>query len=264
VRIALCRLLWRLTGDQWTFHFYNRASTGRAAEGKEPLHIGIGVSASTFLVAMLLTLDDGTLAPPLLASLLGFAYTIGFIIVILARTDIFTEYTTIAILPVLTGDAAVTRLLRLWALVLVSNLVGCALAALLITRVGSGLDITDAASYVDWATRLIEPDALSIVLGGALAGWLMGLLSWLVTAARDTISQIAFVWATTFVIGLAHLPHIVAGAVDVFAGMLAGAPIGAGDLLGFLGLTVFGNLIGGIVFALLIRYSLVARKTHGH
>jgi formate-nitrite transporter family protein len=220
---------------------------------------GFGVGMSTLLVLLALAHDGGAL-PEVAATFLGAnLYTIGFIIVILARTDIFTEYTTIAMLPVLMGDAPVHALIRLWALVLGSNIIGGMLVAALIAALGPALGGVDGASFAHVAGRLAEHPPWVIVLSAALAGWLMGLLSWLITAARDTISQIFFIWAIVFVMGAVHLHHSVTGSIDIMSAMFAGHGPGVARFGAILGLIVVGNLAGGTAFALSIRYSLVGR-----
>lgn len=54
---------------------------------------------------------------------------------------------------------------------------------------------------------MVEHPGWVILLSGVLAGWLMGLLSWLVAASRDTIGQIFIVALVTTAIGIAHLHH---------------------------------------------------------
>jgi formate/nitrite transporter FocA (FNT family) len=92
-----------------------------------------------------------------------------------------------------------------------------------------------------------------ILLSGIMAGWLMGLLSWLVAAGRDTISQIVLVWMITTAIGLAHFHHAIAGSVEVLAGVFAGEAT-LGDYGHFLLWTTLGNLIGGPIFVAMIKY----------
>jgi len=87
-----------------------------------------------------------------------------------------------------------------------------------------------------------------------LAGWLMGLLSWLVTASRDTISQIFFVWLVTTAIGLSHLHHVIAGTAEVLAGLFAGQGITWADVGRFLFLVTLGNALGGIFFVALLKF----------
>ncbi len=65
----------------------------------------------------------------------GFAenlgYTFGFIIVIMARQQLFTENTVTAVLPVMHNPTLgnVGLLMRLWSVVLAGNLIGTAVAA---------------------------------------------------------------------------------------------------------------------------------------
>jgi formate/nitrite transporter FocA (FNT family) len=51
-------------------------------------------------------------------------YPLGFVLVILSRTQLFTEHTATAVYPVLDGKANFISLLRLWAIVGTGNLVG--------------------------------------------------------------------------------------------------------------------------------------------
>ena len=61
------------------------------------------------------------------------------------------------------------------------------------------------------AHRMTDHDSDVIFLSAILAGWMMGLLSWLVAAGRDTISHLALVWLITWSIGFAGLHHVIAG-----------------------------------------------------
>lgn len=231
----------------------NRPMKGLFTSG---LLAGIGIGISPFLIAVLLTRTDGTLATPLVDLLVANFYTVGFIVVILGRTDLFTEYTTIAILPILDGRASIRSLGRLWGLVYLGNLLGALLFAGFATVTGPALDIVDPEIFGQIAEDLVAHDWWVIVLSGILAGWLMGLLSWLIAAGRDTIGQIFFVWIVALAIGFCHLHHSIAGAVEVFAGVFA-ADLGLGRAVYVLLWSTTGNAIGGIIFAVLVILSLV-------
>ena len=82
----------------------------------------------------------------------------------------------------------------------------------------------------------------------------MGLLSWLVAAARDTISQIVLIWLITTSIGLAGLHHAVAGTVEVLSGAFSHQGVSAYDFGRFLLWTTLGNISGGVVFVAIIKY----------
>lgn len=176
---------------------------------------------------------------------------------ILGRTDLFTEYTTIAILPVLIGRTSVAALARLWSLVYSANLVGACIFAALTAVLGPALGVIEPQAFGQIAQNMIAHPWWVVLLSALLAGWLMGLLSWLIAAGRDTISQVFFVWLITFAIALAHLHHSITGSVDVLTAVFSGQGASLSDFGHFLLWTTLGNALGGVLFAVLIRYSLV-------
>jgi formate-nitrite transporter family protein len=93
-----------------------------------------------------------------------------------------------------------------------------------------------------------------ILLSAVLAGWLMGLLSWLVAASRDTISQIFIVALVTTAIGIAHLHHAVVGTAEVLAGVFSGQGATLADFGKFLLWATLGNILGGVFFVALIKF----------
>lgn len=104
------------------------------------------------------------------------------------------------------------------------------------------------------ARKYVDHSWWILLVGGVLAGWLMGLLAWLVTSARDTISQIVIVWLVTLAIGLAHLQHSIAGTVEVLAGVFAGSAVTWIEFVRFLFWATVGNAIGGTVFVALLKF----------
>jgi formate-nitrite transporter family protein len=218
---------------------------------------GLGVSVSIFLIAILWTAAGEGLPMPVVSLVTANLYAVGFILVIMGRTDLFTEYTTIAILPVLAGRSRISRLVRMWSLVYFSNLVGSTIFASLIVVLGPGLKVADGWTFETIAREATEHPWWIILLSATLAGWLMGLLSWLVTASRDTIGQILFIWLIAGAIGLGHLHHCVTGTTEVMVGLLSSRGVLLTDYGHFLFWTTLGNVFGGVFFAVLIRYSVV-------
>jgi formate/nitrite transporter FocA (FNT family) len=116
--------------------------------------------------------------------------------------------------------------------------------------------VIEPRAFGQIAHKLIDHPAGAMLLSGVLAGWLMGLLSWLVAAGRDTISQVVLVWIVTTAIGFAGLHHVVLGSVEVFAGAFSGQGVGAWDIGRFLLWTTLGNTLGGVVFVAILKYGL--------
>ncbi|MCZ7569557.1 MAG: formate/nitrite transporter family protein [Ardenticatenaceae bacterium] len=223
------------------------------------LSAGLDVGFSLFLMAVMLTLVTGMLARPIVEILVANMYAIGFIFVVMGRSELFTEHTTLAILPVLNRRASLSSLGRLWGVIYVANLIGAALFAILVSVTGPALGVIEPRVFGEIARGLVDYPAWIILLSAVFAGWLMGLLSWLVTAARDTISQVFFVWLVTMSIGLSHLHHSIAGTVEVLAAVFSGQGVTLAEYGGFLLWATLGNAIGGIVFVALIKYSHVVR-----
>jgi len=214
------------------------------------LDIGLGV----LVMAVLLTLTSGELPEPIVEMLVASAYALGFIFVILGRSELFTEHTTLAAFPVLAGRASLGALGRLWGLVYVANLVGAAFTALLVVIVGTELGVAEGPAFGRLATGLVETRWWVMLLSALLAGWLMGLLSWLVAAAEDSISRIVIVWLVTGAIGLAHLHHCIIGTVEVVSGIIATGEVTVGQFGRFLLLSSLGNATGGAVFVAAVKF----------
>jgi formate/nitrite transporter FocA (FNT family) len=190
---------------------------------------------------------------------MALAYAVGFLFVVVGRSALFTEQTTSAVLPVLAKRVGVGRLLRLWVLVLAGNLVGVAVIAAFIARLAPALGVADVATFDEIAGKVVSPPVWTIFFSAIAAGWLMGLLAWTVVASRETMSQIAMVIATAFVIGVTGLHHSIAGSIEVLMAIFSGAPaqVRLQDFAAFLATAVVGNAIGGAVFVGLLKFGHV-------
>lgn len=237
----------------------------RPAQGQflSSLSCGLTLGIGVFGLLMFTTTLGPGLASEWVRLLRSVAYTVGFILAIMSQTELFTEHTTLAVFPVLAGRASVESLGRLWTLVFVGNIVGGAIIAVVIFVSGPALHVVDGKAFRTVATTFIGLSPTAVVGGGAIAGWLMALLSWIHTSVGDSISRIVVITICTFPIGFAHLPHCVAGNIEVIAGMLAGANITIAQWAQFLTLTTLGNILGGVVFVTLLNYSHVVWGTEG-
>jgi formate/nitrite transporter FocA (FNT family) len=222
------------------------------------LSAGLDIGFSLFLMAVMRTQVEGVLPGPVVELLVANMYAVGFIFVVLGRAELFTEQTTLVALSALNRQTTPAALARTWGVVYIANQVGAAIFAALAVLIGPVLGVIDRRVFGEIASSLTTHPAGVIFLSGLLAGWLMGLLSWLVAASRDTISQIVIVWLIATVIGFTHLHHVVAGTVEVLAGVYTGG-VTAGDFGHFLLWTTLGNALGGPFFVALIKYGQVVQ-----
>jgi formate/nitrite transporter FocA (FNT family) len=220
---------------------------------------GLDIGFSLLLMAAMRTLLAAEVSDAAMVLVNANMYAVGFIFVVVGRSELFTEQTTLAVLPVLRGRATFAALLRLWLIVFVANILGAAIFAGLIAYAGPELGIMERSSFGEIARPLVMPSGPLIFMSAVLAGWLMGLVSWLVAASRDTISQIVLVWLITTAIGVARLHHVVAGSAEVLAGVFADQGVTFADFGHFLMWTTVGNAVGGVIFVALIKYNFAVR-----
>lgn len=217
------------------------------------LTAGLEIGISFFMILAAFALLTEVMPNQYAMVLSSLLYPIGFIIVVIGQSLLFTEQTSLLSLPVLNGIEPLNKLLRLWGIVIAGNLVGgCIFAALMI---GLGLNMhLFSASDIDAYAEHILGFAWWVIFGSAvLAGWLMGVAAWLVTSARDTLSRIVLVTLITASIGFLGLHHSIVGNIEVFSALLYGDTVSLWRYLAFLIVVLVGNTVGGVVFVAVLK-----------
>ena len=215
---------------------------------------GLDIGFSVLLMTIMLSTFNGVVPEAIVRFLTANMYPIGFIFVVLGRSELFTEHTTLAILPVLQGFASIKKLLRLWLIVYVGNIFGGLIFALILSYFAGSLHFLHREAFAQIANGFIHNSWVVTLLSAALAGWLMGLLAWLVAAARETMSQIFIIWMVTAAIGFAGLPHCIVGNIEIASALFTGQ-VSFGQYLQFLGPVTLGNAIGGVFFVGILKFS---------
>ena len=183
-------------------------------------------------------------------------YSVGFLIVVLGRQQLFTENTLTAILPLLARKNLSTlgRVASLWAVVLATNLIG----ALVFAWVAGNTSVF--GPDMQRAFTEIGRDALAVgagnaVLRGIFAGWLIALMVWLMPTADGARVQIIII--ITYVVGLAGFTHIIAGSIEVLYMVMTGAADWGTALGGYILPTLLGNILGGVSLVAVLNYAQV-------
>ncbi len=196
------------------------------------------------------------------AELVGsLGYSVGFVLVILGRQQLFTESTLTVVLPVLTRRDLATLLsaLRLWMLVLMANLVGTAIFAALLLPDGVFSPEVMAALHA-LAGKPMQAPFWSTVLRAVFAGWLIALMVWILPSARS--GRLLTVLVVTYVVGLGGLAHIIAGSAESLYAVFSGQASAGDFLLRFLLPTFIGNTLGGIALVGLLNHGAIAPEIH--
>jgi formate-nitrite transporter family protein len=190
---------------------------------------------------------------PLVAKL---GYSVGFLIVIIGRQQLFTENTLTAVLPVLARRnwRSLLRMLRLWAIVLVANLLGAHIVAWVL---GNTSAFTPAMQNV-FAQIGKETFAVTTgqaILRGIFAGWLIATLVWM-RAAIDS-GHIPLIVIMTYFVALGGFTHIIAGSIEVLFLVMTGVLPWSSWFVHYMLPVLLGNTIGGVSLVAVFNHAQV-------
>jgi formate/nitrite transporter FocA (FNT family) len=188
----------------------------------------------------------------------GFGYTVGFVIAVMARHQLFTENTITVVLPVAAQPSVdnLRRMGRLWGLVLCANLAGTLLAALFCSYT-SVLSSDVRAAMLTISLESISHTQLEIFVRAIVGGFLIAAMVWLLPSANST--QFHVIVLMTYLIAIGGFAHVV-GSFEGFM-LLANGRISAWHMLiGFDIPALIGNIVGGTALFALISYAQVAKE----
>ncbi len=240
-RAAVLHEIVRRTGQE-------ELKRGTAALAWSALAAGLTMGFSFLARGLLHRYMDG-LSGAYLVEALG--YTFGFLAVIIARQQLFTENTLTAVLPVMTKPSLhnLGRLLRLWGVVLAGNLVGTSVFAFGLLHMQQFDDATQRA-FVEVGRELMDNAPLSMFTKGILAGWIIAMMVWMMAATEQ--SRLAIIVICTYVIAIGGFTHIVVGSAEAMYMVFAGESSFADAVFRFVLPTLAGNVVGGsLIFALI-------------
>jgi len=218
--------------------------------------VAAGMSMSFSLIAEGLLRSHLPLDAPWTPLITKFGYTVGFVVVILGRQQLFTENTLTAVLPVLARRNLRTLLsmLRLWSVVLIANLVGAVIVAWVLGNTNA-FDPIVRNAFAFLGHRAADHSFGTLVLRGSFAGWLIAMVVWLLPAAQA--ARIWIIILLTWLVGLADLSHIIAGSVEVLYLTTTGA-LSWGHFFGlYMVPTLIGNCIGGVALVAAFNHAQV-------
>jgi formate/nitrite transporter FocA (FNT family) len=188
-----------------------------------------------------------------LVSKLG--YSLGFLIVVLGRQQLFTENTLTVVLPLLKqkSTGVLVNVLRLWSVVLLANLAGAFLIGLAVVK-APVLELDVQVTAVHLGQQAVAHGAATVFARAILAGWLIALMVWLLPFAES--GRVGVIIILTYAVGLGGFPHIVAGASEVASAAWARA-ITWGQLAAYLAPTLAGNIVGGVAMVATLNHAQV-------
>lgn len=183
-------------------------------------------------------------------------YSLGFLLVILGRMQLFTENTITTVVPAVIDPTwrMVSRVARLWSVVLAANVIGAFAIALFLAY-----------------TPVLTPEMLGVVnelsrhatgfppleglIRGIPAGILIAAIVWMLPSAQN--NEVLLIVIFTWLIAAGDFTHIIAGSVEMAVLAVQGM-IGFGEaLFGFFVPVLAGNIIGGTVVFTMLTYAQI-------
>lgn len=188
---------------------------------------------------------------PLVAKL---GYSVGFLMVIVGRQQLFTENTLTPIIPLMANRDLQTlwKVAKLWTAVFLSNIFGAHLVAWVLAATPA------FKPEIQHAFSEIANEAMSVGFGAAIirgifAGWLIAMMVWMLAALR-VAGHIPVIVILTYFVGLGSFTHIIAGSIEVLFLVFSGQRAWPDVVANYIVPTLIGNIIGGV--------SLVAAVNH--
>lgn len=217
---------------------------------------GLSISFSLLAQAILQTHLPDAPWRPLVADL---GYSVGFVMVVLSRQQLFTETTVTAVLPVMAvlNTRNLAKMGRMWAIVLLANFAGTFFAALFTTYTPT-LSPELYKGMLDVSRHLTAHGFVEMFFRGIAAGFLIAAMVWLIPSSEA--AQFHVIVLMTYLIAVGSFMHIVAGSVEAFLLVLAGELNWLAMLTGFTIPVLAGNIVGGTALFALIAYAQVMKE----
>lgn len=214
---------------------------------------GISISLSMLTMGLLHSyLPDNDVT--FLVQALG--YTVGFLVVVLAKQQLFTENTITAVLPAMTTPSLhkLGQLLRLWSVVLVGNIIGVMIFAYALQAMPV-LDAKTHDSFVYLGQKVMSNTPGEMFTKGILAGWIIATMVWLVPAADQ--AKVWVIIIMTYLVALGEFTHIIVGSTEVLYLLFSGQASWSGYVFHFALPVLAGNVVGGTFMFALISHGQV-------
>jgi formate/nitrite transporter FocA (FNT family) len=178
------------------------------------------------------------------------AFSIGFLALTLANSELFTENFLVPIAAIVARRASVLALVRLWVGALITNLLGGWIMMGIIM-----LALPELHPFaIKLGTAFVQQGIggasfASAVLGGAI----ITLMTWMERGTPTVAGKMAAAVSAAFLLAAGHLNHAIVASLEMFAALHAGASFSYFTWAGLLAWYALGNFVGGVALVTMLR-----------
>lgn len=203
------------------------------------MEVGLGVMA---YLAVLHETQNHLLA--------GLAFGIGFVALLLAKSELFTEGFLVPITAVAAKEASIVQLLKLWGATLVMNLAGGWAFMWLIAHAFPEFkpELADAALHFVDAGFSWQSVCLAILGGSTIT-----LMTRMQHGTDSDVAKIIAAMAGGFLLASLSLFHSILDSLLIFGAIHAGAPVTYGQWIAWFSYTLLFNMLGGLLLVTALR-----------
>lgn len=181
-------------------------------------------------------------------------FGIAFIFIVVGRSELFTENFLVPITALRRGRVSKLKLVELWTISPVMNVVGGVALVLIVSSEGV-LPEGTAPALVDVAETIDDFGHWTAFLSAVVAGALITVMTWMVEGVGTVGGRIVVAWLAGVLLALLSLNHVIVVTLELILGLRFGADIAGGAIALNFAIAAAGNLIGGVVFVTLTRTS---------
>lgn len=203
------------------------------------LEVGLGVLA---FLAVLHQTGDHLLA--------GLAFGIGLVALYLAHSELFTEGFLLPIMAVFAGRGSVTKLLRLWGVTMVTNLIGGWVFMWLVTRAFPEYDEVLTQTARHFVDAPLDLRSVSLAL---LGGIVITVLTRMQHGTESDGVKVFAALAAGFLLAGLSLFHSILDSIIIFGAIQGPGSVTYAEWLAWFWYVALLNAVGGLVFVTALR-----------
>jgi formate-nitrite transporter family protein len=181
-------------------------------------------------------------------------YTMGFVIIIMSRQQLFTENTLTPIIALLKyrDGRTLYNVIRMWTILLLTNLVGGVLIGYTLHD-SPVFAPPDKSMFLQISMEAMQPPRMELFVKSIFAGWLIATMVWMLPVAET--GRIWVVILIPYIVGLGGFSHIIIGTIYCTYTIADHQHTWSEYFHHFAWPVLLGNCIGGVALVAVVNYA---------